>query len=217
MLSSQTTLLINLDEEITMPLPYMCPTCVSAEGLNETIDNGGVDRARAVARILVWRGVWDGVSAITVIDPYYVHDRLDQRWVRVEKSALSTIVTAADAPAPIRGNSPLETDLDPQIDNVPDSKASKQTVRDIIDQIHTAAHDHLRDVPGARDAQYILKYIQRKETEAFALVRSSSSLYKVVNYIKATREVTADPSVKIKRIEKIAANALAVLSQVVQS
>lgn len=131
--------LFNLDTECTDPLPYMCPTCVTAEGGH--IDQGAVDRARAVARILARRAIWDGVSAITVIDPYEIHDRLTQRWVKVETGTRGTVVTAADSPvaSPIWGISPDETDLDPQTQEIPDNTAATLTVRDILVKIHTAA------------------------------------------------------------------------------
>lgn len=117
--------------------------------------------------------------------------------------------TITDLDPAIWGNSPDESE-------VPDTTAAKLTVRDILDQIHTAARDHRQDVPGARDAHYILAYIGRKVADAHALKMHGKQGYaRTLQHIHAIRTSTSDPSKRLQGIEKVIS--LLLTSQAVQS
>lgn len=63
-------------------------------------DQGGFDRALAVAREFVLDGIWDGFSCdLVIIDPYTVHDRLVFGLVPVSPLALELGVHFNFSPA----------------------------------------------------------------------------------------------------------------------
>ncbi len=110
----------------------------------------------------------------------------------------------------IRGNSP-DTDLDPESE-IPNN-GQPPTVRDILIEIHTAAQQSHYSRHAYKQT---LLYIEEKEQAAWSL-KAEHRLKNAIYHIKAVRLSTIDPEVKMKRIELIAALALGLNSEAVQS
>lgn len=153
-----------------------------------------------------------GFRAMGKAPDYLTADDVETLRAATDEAAYGLAQALANhVPCPIQGNSPDESE-------VPDTPATTPNVRDILDQIHTAARDYRHQVPGARDAHYILGYIQRKEAEVNAMkVKHRIGYQRTFNHIHAVVISTEEVSKRLRKIERIAANALALPSQVVHS